>query len=220
MIRAVSPQIAYCTSYSMPNKTIDIFLYNWKTGDIIRNPLTIKWTEMNLRVIDLEPGINNSLERRFIITKMISDRGIFEMPIKISWAEDYKDITVTPLRYLIPDGNMMHDFFLSADGQWATCFIGGFKGLGGERLCKRVFFHFDRRYPNGISMPVYVKGYETYQYDWAAFVEHPDHGLCHASEFHQREDDKDQLYLRLYQMSGVLAEINRQLLEKAKGAIQ
>jgi hypothetical protein len=37
------------------------------------------------------------------------------------------------------------------------------------------------------------------------------HGMCFAQEWHKER----KLYLRLYKMSNVLEEINRQLLEKA-----
>jgi hypothetical protein len=47
---------------------------------------------------------------------------------------------------------------------------------------------------------------------YGAFVEHPVYGTCFAREW--RRDGE--LYIRLYRMSDVLDEINRQLLEKAK----
>ncbi|MDR2923532.1 MAG: hypothetical protein LBU85_09365 [Treponema sp.] len=83
-----------------------------------------------------------------------------------------------------------------------------------------MFFHMDSRYPNGISMPIFVDGYYERPWDWGSFVEHPEYGLCYAEEKYREENGKRKLYLRLYKMSDVLAEINRQLLEKAKGVVK
>ena len=86
-----------------------------------------------------------------------------------------------------------------------------------EYLSKRAFFHLDDRYPNGISMAIIAEDYENDQWDYSAFVEHPVYGPCFAQEWHKKERGKDVLYLRLYRMDGVLAEINRRILETAKG---
>jgi hypothetical protein len=119
---------------------------------------------------------------------------------------------MTGSSYLIPSGNRLNNFILSAEGEWSSSLVYGYSGLHNERLCKRAFFHLDSRYPNGISMPVITEDYEKSQWDYSAFVQHPVHGMCFAQEWHK----EGKLYLRLYKMSDVLAEINRQLPEKDK----
>jgi hypothetical protein len=76
-----------------------------------------------------------------------------------------------------------------------------------------VFFHLDGRYPNGISLPVYVDDYYLSSTSSGAFVEHPEYGMCFAEEKIKEDGGKERRYLRLHKMDYVLEEINRQLLE-------
>jgi len=71
-----------------------------------------------------------------------------------------------------------------------------------------------------MSLPILSEEYEGDNEPKKAFVKHPEYGMCLAQEWHKKEGNKDQLYLRLYKMSDVLAEINRQLLEKAKDVLK
>jgi hypothetical protein len=186
--------------------------YNWRTGEVAENGLTEALTINRVDLI-MGPRRNISPERRYLI----SHSNITGQRVKVTWDEEYSDVTVTPLSYLLPEGKYFFtNFILSADGRWATTFVGGYGGLYGEQLEKRAFFHLDDRYPNGISMPVITEDYEDFGWDLSAFVEHPVHGLCYAQEWHKTENGKERRYLRLYRMEAALDEINRQLLEKGE----
>ena len=114
--------------------------------------------------------------------------------------------------YLIPENKRFDEVItISANAQWATTLVGGYSGLHNEDLYKRAFFHLDARYPNGISMPVLSANYDKFHSDRGTFVEHPVHGWCYADEIWAKEKEKNKQYLRLYKMSDVLAEINKQL---------
>jgi hypothetical protein len=112
--------------------------------------------------------------------------------------------------YLVPEAKRLDDFYFSPDGKWATNFEY-------KDSYRRIFFHLDDRYPNGISMPIFTDGYYERWWHWGSFVEHPVYGLCYAEEEYLNNKGKEKLYLRLYKMDDVLEEINRQLLEKAEG---
>jgi len=187
--------------------------YNWKTSEIIENDLTKTITQNNLHA-SFAPCRDIHQGKRYLL----GYNSIIRQTVKITWNEKYSDIKVTSLSYLIPKGKYLNYFILSTDGTWGTSLIGGYEGIRYESLCKRAFFHLDDRYPNGISIPIITEDYEEYQWDCSAFVQHPMHGMCFAQEWHKQEYGKDQLYLRLYKMSDVLAEINRQLLENVEGA--
>jgi hypothetical protein len=120
-----------------------------------------------------------------------------------------------PLDYLVPEGKWLSHFSLSPDGTWATTFMGGYRGMYDELLDKRVFFHLDDKYPNGISMPIFTSNYDTYHWDYGSFVNHPVHGMSFVEKAEKKVDGRERQYLRLYKMDDVLAEINRQLLEAA-----
>jgi hypothetical protein len=196
--------IAFTRQYPLPKKD---YIYNWRTGERTENELTKTTTKIDAG-LTLRPPANLNINKRFLF----SDIGTFQKPShgKITWEEGFTDVKVVPIGYLIPKDKWFNDFFLSSDGQWATCFISGYSGLFNESLEKRVFFHLDDRYPNGISMPVFADGYYQYHWEQGAFVRHPVHGMCFAEE---REDEKERRYLRLHKMSDVLAEINRRLLK-------
>jgi len=181
--------------------------YNWRTDEIAENDLTETLNQNRIDLI-ISPDRNMHPAKRYLF----GDNNIIRQTVKITWGENYSDVSVTPLSYLVPSGNSLNHFILSADGFWGTTLVSGYRGLYDERLCKRAFFHLDERYPNGISMPVITEDYEEYQWDYSAFVQHPVHGMCLAQEWHK----EGKLYLRLYKMSDVLAEINRQLPEKDK----
>jgi len=199
--------------------TADIYLYNWRTGERTDNNLTKKLSGLGKVGIILGPLININIKKRFLFTDIppIKPR-IYSTPVKITWEDGFEDVKVIPLDYLLPspkDNHWLEDFFLSPDGEWATSFVGGYDGLHNESLEKRVFFHLDERYPNGISMPIFADGYYNDYWDWGSFVQHPLHGMCFAEDAIIKRNGRDQQYLRLYKMSDVQAEINRQFFEKA-----
>jgi hypothetical protein len=208
----INDQYTYC-SQRWVNEEVDrigrrIF-YNWRTEEIVENDLT---DVLNRHRVDLliRPCRNIHPARRYLFGYSVVDSRKY----KITWDEEYSDIKVTPLSYLHPEKGKSFDddFILSADGSWATTFVDGYHGLRDESLCKRAFFHLDERYPNGISIPILTEDYERSegQYNRQAFVEHPVHGMCCAQEWYK----EGKLYLRLYKMSEVLAEINRGLAEE------
>lgn len=179
----------------------EMFLYNWKTKEIKRNKLTRTFTALDMIEVNFENGHSLSLQKRYIIGSSWQ----MGKKVKLSWSEDYEDVTVLPLDYLLPQEKRFSTFFLSDGGEWATTYVGNYKGLNGEALKKRVFLHMDSRYPGGSSMPVYCEGYEEYDWDYGTFVKHPEYGMCYC-----RELEKDgKRYLRLYKMSDVLQEIER-----------
>jgi hypothetical protein len=204
---SVTPEWAMCYKRNDGNKG-EIVLYNWKTFETAENELTRKLSDHSIISI-FEPGCNINPEGRYLFAKFDIPGEITGKTVKITWDEDYEDVTVIPLDYLIPEGKWFDDIFISADGQWGTTLIGGYRGLYGEFLYKRVFFHLDARYPNGISMPVYGMDYEEYRSYLGTYVEHPEYGWCYAEE--KWLDGGRKQYLRLYKMDDVLAEINRQL---------
>jgi hypothetical protein len=188
-------------------------IHNWRTKENITNDFTNAIDRSRIGLI-IRHLFNLHLGGRFLFgySNSISQR------CKVTWNENYSDVTVTPLSYLLPAVGMDFDHFVfSANGIWASTFIIGYRGLRNERLSKRAFFHLNGRYPNGISMPVITEDYETWRWgDFGAFVNHPIHGLCFAQEWHKGRRQ----YLRLYKMSDVLAEINRRLLEAANSVIR
>jgi hypothetical protein len=188
-------------------------LYNWRTKEFIQNDLTKKITKLNpeILIIDREHSLN--LKKNVLIAK---DSYAFKTRLKLDFKEDFTDVTITPLNYLYPEEKFLTDFCFSKDGQWAETLMCGFKGLDDDLLYKEAFFHFDDRYPNGISMVVLGQDYVDFAVYYGAFVEHPVYGTCFAREWYRDEE----LYIRLYRMSDVLDEINRQLLEKANGALK
>jgi hypothetical protein len=211
----MNDQYALCRQGSIDEKTKEkenrVILYNWRTNEIVENELTEAINEIRINPI-IRPDRNIYPVRRYLFGYGYNIR----QRVKITWDENYENVTVTPLSYLLPEGKALDDFVLSADGSWGTSLVLGYRGLNREFLYKRAFFHIDDRYPNGISMPVITDDYEEYQWDYSAFVQHPVHGMCFAQEWHK----EGKLYLRLYKMSDVLAEINRQILEKAKGIVR
>ncbi|MDR0314080.1 MAG: hypothetical protein LBI14_10860 [Treponema sp.] len=206
MLRAMDNQCALSWHRTLSgNKKITLRkFYNWRTHTIVENDLT---DVLNRHHVDLTIGPCRNIHpaRRYLFGYSVVD----SRKLKITWDEEYSDIKVIPLSYLEPEGKSFDDLILSANGSWATTFVHGYRGLRNEWLCKRAFFHLDGRYPNGISIPIITEDYEGGQWDYSAFVEHPVHGMCFAQEWYK----EGQLYLRLYKMSEVLAEINRQLAE-------
>ena len=207
MERAITPELIFAyTQYrkdDMPCQ--DYYIYNWKTEEKIQNDLTEKMTELNYG-FSFGPGYTMSLEKRYFIV----DTNERKKTVKIDWDEDYKNVTIFPLDPFLPEGKYFSRFFLSPSGEWATAFIGGYRGLHGELVNRRVFFRMDERYSGGISLPVFTEDYEESGWDYGSFVNHPVYGLCFAMEWHI----DNQLYLRLFKMSDVEVEINRQMNEE------
>jgi hypothetical protein len=202
-------------SFNGDKRERKIIFFNWRIGEVAENDLTEALNNNRVTTF-LRPRLNINLERRYLFCSS----NITRQKIKVAWDEKYSDVTVTPLSYLLPEGKYFGEFILSANGQWATTLVNGYRGLLNEQLEKRAFFHLDERYPNGISMPIMAEDYERPGMDYSAFVEHPVHGMCFAQEWHKMVNDKDRLYLRLYRMDGVLDEINQQLLEKAEEPVK
>jgi len=190
------------------------FLYNWKTKEIFQNELT-KFLTGNEKATILSYGENIDLKGRYMFADFpIPGKKIGTKKAKITWDENYENVKVIPLDYLIHEGQHLSDFYISSDGKWATVDIGEFSY--DDSSYQTIFFHLDSRYPNGMSMPIFTEGYGKHHFGSGAFFEHPEYGLCFAVEKY-KEDKKGnvKLYLRLYKMDDVLAEINRQLSEKA-----
>jgi len=202
---------------------IEVYIYNWRTGERTENELTKTLTRLDASSIPSESRYNINLEKRFLFVELapISPDKSGNSWAKLTWKEGFKDVKVVPLDYLTPKERWLNDFFLSPDGQWATCLISGYEGLLNESLEKRVFFHMDDRYHNGISIPIFANGYYEYHWEQGAFVRHPVYGMCFAEE-NIKEDNfgVERRYLRLHKMDDVLAEINRQLSEEAKGVLK
>jgi len=193
-----------------------VFLFNWKTKEITNNELTKKIYSLGNTAI-LYPGVNINIKESYLFAEFPIPGVLHDKNFKVIWDKNIENVKVIPLDYLVPEGKWLYSFFISSDGKWASNFIGGYKGYYGELLDKRVFFHLDSRYPNGISMPVFTDEYYENPKTYESFVEHPEYGMCFAGEKQIKDKNgKEQLYLSLYKMSDVLAEINRQLLEKAK----
>jgi hypothetical protein len=214
---SITPRMAIDSQYALSwrqqliagnkNKVYQDVFYNWRTGEIVENDLTEAIFRHRITLL-VRPCRNISLTRRYAFG---SSDTIGK--VKLTWDRDYSDVKIIPLDYLLPRPELgFSDFILSADGAWASCLVWGYRGLRNNDLCKRAFFHLDERYPNGISIPVITDDYESYGWDYSAFVQHPVHGMCFAQEWHK----EGQLYLRLYKMSEVLAEINRQMVEKGE----
>jgi len=186
----------------------DYFFYNLQTREITRNDLTKKYTLLNISVI-LRHDYNINLAGRFLF----ADNRNINPPkkIKITWDENYENVNVIPLDYLIPEGKWLTNITISTNGKWATVFVNGFRGLHGEYLVKRAFFHLDERYPNSMSIPIITNEYDEYHAERGSFVEHPVYGWCFADRA-DKEDSKgnEKRYLRLYRMDDVFAEIERQ----------
>jgi hypothetical protein len=198
------------------NTTSEMVLYNWRTRSIVRNKLTDMLTTVKNTAMPT-PYRNFHPQDRYLFAKTPIPEDKW---IKITWDEDIERIALIPLDYLLPRGKeFAFDFVISADGKWATNFLRGYEGLFGENLYKRVFFHLDGRYPNGISMPILADAYYENPVSYDSFVEHPVFGWCLAEEWNNKEGGKEGLYLRLYKMSDVQEEINRQLLAKAKDVL-
>jgi len=183
-------------------KNYNWLFYDWRTGEILENDLTNAINQSCIDII-IRPCMNIHINRRFLF----GYSNILEEMLKLSWNDEYSDIKISPLSYLAPVGKIFDDFVISIDGIWGTTLVGGYRGINNEYLYKRAFFHLDDRYPNGISIPFITEDYEEYQWDFGAFVNHPVHGMCFAQEWHK----EGKLYLRLYKMDEVLADINRQL---------
>jgi hypothetical protein len=194
------------------------FLYNWKTKEIFQNELTKFLTDKEEATI-LSRGENINVKERYMFADFpIPGEKISTKKAKITWDENYENVKVISLDYLINEKQHLCDFYISSDGKWATVDIGGYMKDYGDYLYQTVFFHLDSRYPNGMSIPIFTEGYGEHHFGGGAFFEHPEYGWCFAVEKY-KEDKKgnDKLYLRLYKMDDVLAEINRQLSEKAEG---
>lgn len=219
------------TNYNARTGPFETYFYNLKTGEVRRNKLTRALTGMKFvswNVLRENGGL--SLEKRYIIAPVIEEpAGSITADddikyYKISWDENYDDIATLPLDYLA--GHLKSqtqakpffakDFYHSEDGVWVTSGVGGYRGLRGELLDKRVFFHMDSRYPGGISMPVVSTEYDPGGIIYGQFVNHPVYGMSYVQEHHSGDD----VFLWLYKMSDVLREINSQLMgmkDKLKG---
>ncbi|MCL2722751.1 MAG: hypothetical protein FWD47_15585 [Treponema sp.] len=176
--------------------------YDWRTTESNENDLTNELRRIQIN-LNLRTFFNNNLHKRYLF----GNSEIFNERVMVTWDEDFSNIKTIPLSYLAPEGKRFRDFVTSSNGNWATTLIWGYRGLYNEDFHKRAFFHLDARYPNGISMPIITDDYEEFQSEYSAFVNHPIHGMCFAQEWRKN----GRLYLRLYKMSDVLAEIDKQM---------
>jgi len=208
-----STELILCAKYYADEESFywywkkqEYFLYNWKTKEIIHNELTKFLTDNGIRYL-LSNGVNIDLKERYMFVDFpIPGELLKTRKVKITWNENYEDVKVIPLDYLIHEGQYLSEFSISSDGKWATVLFGGYD----DYLWRTVFFHLDSRYPNGMSMPIFTEDYDEFHFRRGAFFEHPEYGWCYADEKHKEDKKgKEKLYLRLYKMSDVLEEINR-----------
>jgi len=184
------------------------FLYNWKTKEIFQNELT-KFLTGNEKATILSYGENIDLKGRYMFADFpVPMEYIGNKKAKITWDENYENVKVIPLDFLIHEGQWLCDFYISPDGKWATVDIGESSVYDDDY--QTIFFHLDSRYPNGMSIPIFTEGYGKHHFGGGAFFEHPEYGWCFAVEKYKEDDNgNNKLYLRLYKMSDVLEEINR-----------
>jgi len=202
LIATVISLAVMCCKNTKENSIPAIKDNNITTVEVVENELS-KTLDRSAGLI-LSPFLNIHVSKRFLFMPTDDEK------VKITWDEHYSNVKVIPISYLISKESWFTDFIISSDGNWATTFVGKYIKRYKQGLYKRAFVHLDERYPNGISTPVIIGDYEDYHWDSGAFVEHPVHGMCFAEEWHKEEGKKNQLYLRLYKMSDVLAQINRQ----------
>jgi hypothetical protein len=167
----------------------DVFFFDWRTYEIVRNDLTETMNQMGFT--PWRKAIN--LERRYLFADIETQdyhQGEYSyLPInrfyKISWDEHYSNITVNDISYMFegwPTKPGIISIDISPDGSWvsATIYSVSINHGGRTGYYKRMFFHVDDKYPDGISMPVFAVGYETLGIKGTAFVDHPVHGMCLA----------------------------------------
>jgi hypothetical protein len=219
--------LVYDFSQSYPYREdkgfLDFYIYNRITGEKIRNKFTDTVKNLQVTSDNLDGHGAMSWGRRYLISGLHAEG--YDSYYKISWNEDFDKVEVLPVREILRQQLRNQDYFvssfvLSPNGEWARGRVGGYRGLYKEYLFKSVFYHMDAKYPGGMSMPILSEEYEGEDQPKGAFVNHPEYGMCFAQEWHKKENGRDQLYLRLYKMSDVLAEINRQLLEKANEVLK
>ena len=194
---------------------IDFYIYNRKTGEKTRNEFTDTVKKFLPRDNNLSEHGAMSWGRRYLISNL--EIKVYDGQVKLSWNEDFSKADIYPINEILQRqlGNPRYfpsTFILSSGGEWAAARVGGYRGLYNEGLYKRAFYHMDKRYPGGMSIPILADGYEGRDAPDSAFVNHPEYGWCFVKE-HSR--DKQQ-YLQIFKMSDVLAEINRQLPEGEK----
>jgi len=209
--------LVYDFSQSFPDRKdkgfIDFYIYNRITGEITRNKFTDTVKNLVVRSKNLTEHGAMSWSRRYLIGDVEAEG--YKGDYKISWSEDFSKVEILSVRevlrqYLGNENLSVTSFVLSPDGEWASARVWGYKNLYNKWLEKVVFYHMDDKYPGGMSIPILSEEYEGYDEPESAFVNHPEYGMCFAQEWHKKEGNKDQLYLRLYKMSDVLEEINRQ----------
>jgi hypothetical protein len=183
------------------------FFYNRETKEIFQNELT-KFLTNKKRATILSPGVNIDVKECYMFADFpIPGEKIGSKKAKITWNENYENVKVISLDYLIHEKQWLTDFYISSDGKWATVDIGDY-----YNDYQTIFFHLDNRYPNGMSIPIFTEGYGEHHFGGGAFFEHPEYGWCFAVEKYKEDKNGNiKLYLRLYKMSDVLEEINRQL---------
>ncbi|MCL2800467.1 MAG: hypothetical protein FWD28_01735 [Treponema sp.] len=200
--------LAYHRVFYDDRRSRDNFLYNWRTREIIRNDLTNAINKSDVS-ISIDPFINFNANKRILIGSI---GGAEREHFKIDWDENFSNVKITNLSYLIPAGQRFAgSFIFSSCGSWATTQIYGSLRINGKSMYKRAFFHIDEKYPNGISEAIYGDDYEEYDngFLYNAFVNHPIYGWCLAQKGADILSNKRAEYLRLYKMEDVLAEIDK-----------
>jgi hypothetical protein len=158
----------------------DVFFFDWRTYEIVRNDLTEMASKMGF--VPWRETIN--LERRYLFVDLgnIGNDRLY----KISWDENYSNVKINDISYMFEGWKYKPsriNIDISPDGSWvsATILDDNVNPGGRTSYYKRMFFHVDDKYPDGISMPVFAVGYETTAgIKGTAFVDHPVHGMCFA----------------------------------------
>jgi len=196
----------------------DVYLYNWRTGEITNNDLTRKLSDGLARGLALGPGLNINLQRRFLITSVPSDVTPNQaQPAKVTWEEGFTGVKVSPLGHLVPRDRWLESFFyISPCGEWASSSIGGYwSGPRNSQLfSRRVFFHIDERYPNGISAAVLTSDLFR-RPPRGAFVNHPIYGKSFIAQITRVDGNREREYLRIYSMADV-ARIAWEIMNQAE----
>jgi hypothetical protein len=191
----------------------DYFLYDWRNGKKIRNDLTETLNKNNSYIYKQN---NINLNRRVLFAYNSEDRRNRKL-IKISWDENYSNVQVADMSNLLQEIYKKYsisplNILISSDGSWVTAQVTDLSDWNPNAdnrgfIDTRIFFHIDNKYPNGISMPVFIDSEETRDNtnnEDGVFVQHPVYGMCYA----QKWQIKRKNYLRLYKMDDVLTVIN------------
>ena len=180
-------------------------LFNYYKNKCIRNKLT--------DVLALEEFpyiIKMNGENQLIITS-------YGNKIYVTYNDDFSEIKteyiVSPFFQKMKKKGLDTTFTkIDQNNEWGVGKIYGYKGLFGESLYKYFFVNLKKGSPYYL-LPVITEEY----YEWdpdGYFIEHPVYGTCYI----QKIEINDEIYIRLYKMSDVQAEIDK--LQRGEGQEQ